>query len=217
MIRDETGLQRQWLVVERPPAEVATVGAARVRRRGATGCKLRIQSPAGETPHALDHPQGEGSPVPVRFHAEKIPQVPETCGGLSYCFPRSFRRVVRARSSPRSHRSGTARIPGRSGACGTPCRIRGSAPNPSPLPAMAAVRSSPNDRCGFCGNPAPYFGGEASRVASTSFAICATSSCSLENARSSRSRRHSSSTSRRPYRSPSKSSRWASIRRSSPP
>jgi hypothetical protein len=50
-------------------------------------------------------------------------------------------------------------------------------------------------------------------VASTSEAICATSASSDANALSSRSRSQSSTTSRCPYRSPSKSRRYGSIRR----
>ncbi len=60
-------------------------------------------------------------------------------------------------------------------------------------------------------------GRTAARVSSTSRAICATRAASSGNARSSRRRRHSSTTSLLPYRSPSKSSRNASTRRSVPP
>jgi len=62
-----------------------------------------------------------------------------------------------------------------------------------------------------------YLGRTAALVCRTSSAIWSTSAASLSNARSSRRRCHSSTTSRSPYRSPSQSRRCASIRRSVPP
>ena len=62
-----------------------------------------------------------------------------------------------------------------------------------------------------------HTGRVAARVASTSRAICATSASSESKTASSRSRSQSSTTRRLPYRSPSKSRRNGSMRRSVPP
>ncbi len=110
-------------------------------------------------------------------------------------------------------------------------RARGTGRARARRQALARVapllrRRQPRRPHGCCGRPSAerrlgvaltQTGRAARSVSSTSRAIWATSSSSLPNTRSSRSRCQSSTTSLRPYRSPAKPSRNASIRSSSPP
>jgi hypothetical protein len=187
-------LRRLYRRVEPEPAQIPALGAAWVRCGRSSACGLGVHLAAPEAADRLEHPQRSLIAPRSRSHVQREA---ETCRNLRLAAALDLAAAAGVEGDPPhpaaiGARRGLVLLEGQV--------VRGAAVEAAderPFGGWLLLLHVSTDA-----SPAPklrdYTGDFARRVASTSRAICATSSSSLSKARSSRRRSQSWRTSLRP-------------------